>query len=117
MKTINLEGKVIDFDKDYLASGTGRQLEVDMDYAEVVRLFGEPDLVDKDRESGNKVQCQWIISTPYGIATVYNYKDGINYMGMNDGLENEQIRNWHIGAANMEAAEVVEKVLLESLQA
>ncbi len=73
-------------------------------YDELRQIFGEPSF-DGD---GYKVDAEWVIETPHGIATVYNYKNGPSYTGT--GLISE-IRGWHIGSKSINAAEYVMKCL------
>lgn len=71
--------------------GTSLQDEVDISFAELVRVFGEPHTKSED----GKMDAQWAFETPYGTATIYNYKSGPAY---NDGMGSvEEIRDWHIG--------------------
>ena len=67
-----------------------------------IRKFGEP----SSNGDGYKVDAEWILrvsevnsegSIVYQFPmTIYNYKDGRNYLG-DRGLEVEDITNWHIG--------------------
>jgi len=102
IKTIDLNGKVTD-ETFYPSDGTSLQGQVDASYAEIVSVFGNDITND-----GYKVDAEWTINTPDGIARVYNYKDGKNYLG-EFGLDVEEIRDWHIGGAKKD---VVQWVLL-----
>jgi len=44
------------------------------------------------------------------LATIYNYKDGKNYLGK-EGLEVEEITNWHIGGHNEAVVGWIKKAL------
>ena len=68
------------------------------DYKDLVKVFGEP---TRDKE-GLKTDVMWRLKTPYGVATIYNYKDGKNYLG-NEGLGVENITDWHFGGGNVGA--------------
>lgn len=74
---------------------------LDVPYSAWVRLFGEP-TAETDKY---KTDAEWDVSfydedgERIGFATIYNYKDGKNYRGAN-GLNVEQIRDWHIGGKN-----------------
>ena len=46
-----------------------------------------------------KVQAEWVIMTPCGKATIYDYKQGKNYNG-SDGVAKTKVTEWHIGAEN-----------------
>lgn len=76
-------------------NGTHLQGYVDTTYARLVEVFGEPHF-DGD---GYKVDAEWVLETPAGVATIYNYKSGKNYNG-EDGLPVTSITDWHIGGHN-----------------
>jgi len=44
-----------------------------------------------------KTDAQWVIFTPHGVVTVYNYKNGKNYLG-DAGPTVQEITDWHIKA-------------------
>jgi len=70
--------------------------EINISYTELVKLFGEP-VSDGD---GYKVDAEWILVFEDGeVATIYNYKNGRNYLG-SSGKSKERIRYWHIGGRN-----------------
>lgn len=73
-------------------------------YADVVRVFGEPTTMG----DGYKVDVEWIVQTPHDIATIYNYKDGTAYLGVN-GLTTEQICEWHVGGKSVEPYQWIKK--------
>lgn len=61
-------------------------------YAKLVEAFGEP--MEGDQK---KVDAIWVIKFEDDtIATIYNYKDGKNYLG-EVGREVEEITYWHVG--------------------
>ena len=72
-------------------SGGHLQGYIDCDYKTLKKLFGQPS--DSD---GYKVDAEWTVKTPAGIASIYNYKDGKNYCGAS-GTPKTKIRDWHIG--------------------
>lgn len=76
-------------------------------YDQLVPAFGEPRRSD---HSDNKVDVEWIIDTPYGVATIYNYKDGKAYLGQS-GLSPEEIYEWHVGGKKSEVYEWVKERL------
>lgn len=78
---------------------TSLQGEMDCSYKSLVDLFGEPN----SETDGYKIDAEWMINTPFGFATIYNYKTGKNYNG-DDGDEVEDIRDWHIGAQDTNPA-------------
>lgn len=63
-------------------------------YDQLVATFGEPRRPDN---SDNKIDVEWILDTPCGVVTIYNYKDGKVYLG-DSGLFPEQICEWHVGS-------------------
>jgi hypothetical protein len=62
-------------------------------YDQLVSVFGEP---RRPEHSDNKIDVEWVIDTPHGVATIYNYKDGKAYLG-EAGLKPEQICEWNVG--------------------
>jgi len=91
---------------DISINGTCFQGYVTSDYSNIVRVFDEP--LDGD---GYKVDAEWEILFDDGlVATIYNWKNGKNYCGY-DGLDVEDIRNWHIGGRNPVVVERVKNLL------
>jgi len=84
------------------SSGTCLQSRIDCTYSELVKAFGEP----THKGDGYKTDAEWDILTPFGVCTVYNYKDGQNYNGAN-GLAVEDITDWHLGGFDKRSAEAV----------
>lgn len=68
---------------------------IECSYGKLVEAFGEPN--QEVGGDGSKVDAEWLLNTSAGIATIYNYKDGINYLGEEDGEKVENITDWHIG--------------------
>lgn len=83
--------------------GAGLQLRVTVDYDIIVEEFGEP---QKPPFIDNKSDAFWIIETPTGIATIYNYKDGKAYCG-EIGLDVPDIKDWHLGGRKRSSCEYV----------
>lgn len=94
-------------------NGTYLQGCIDADYKRLVETFGEPHTADE-----YKSDAGWDIVFFEGqgfpptvtVATIYNYKDGKNYLGA-EGDATEDIRDWHIGGFNYRAVELVKKAL------
>ena len=80
-------------------------------YEQLIDVFGDPYIPD---ELNSKTDAEWIVRTPYGIATIYNYKDGKRYLG-NTGLEYEKICEWHCGGKNTECHQWLKSKLEDSL--
>lgn len=75
-------------------------------YKQLRQAFGEP----TSRGDGYKIDVEWIIDTPHGVATIYNYKNGRAYMG-EKGLSLDQIFEWHVGGKNNNAYKWVKQEL------
>ncbi len=87
------------------ANGTCLQGYVDVSYDRLVEVFGEPS--DGD---GYKVDAEWVLKIDGIICTIYNYKDGKNYLG-SDGMTVKDIRDWYIGGFNKDAVTKVQEAL------
>ena len=83
--------------------------EIKTTYQNIVNKFGKPHFNEED-SGDNKVAREWVIDTPDGIATIYNYKDAKNYLG-EEGKNPEDITDWHIGGKNNEVAEHIKEAL------
>lgn len=89
-----------------LFNGTCLQGNIDASYEDLVDLFGQPTNGDN-----YKVDAEWYIKFSDGtIASIYNWKDGKNYNG-DEGMETEQIRDWHIGGFDKKSGEHVQIAL------
>lgn len=86
------------------ASGSSLKGHIDVSYQELVETFGEPTNPSGD---GYKTDAEWTLRFEDGvIATIYNYKDGKNYLGFG-GAQVGNIRDWHVGGYEPEALEHV----------
>ncbi|MDE3068714.1 MAG: hypothetical protein KGJ60_14360 [Verrucomicrobiota bacterium] len=72
----------------------------------MLAAFGQPAEGD-----GYKTQVEWIISTPDGIATLYDWKRGDCYHGKGNGTPPEQVEDWHIGGYNERVIEWIRKAI------
>jgi hypothetical protein len=87
-------------------NGTHLQGEIQANYIDLVDAFGEPTTGDE-----YKVDAEWMIVFEDGTrATIYNWKDGINYCG-EQGTPTDEIKDWHIGGYNFDAVQRVREVL------
>lgn len=68
-------------------SGTHLQGYVTTTFDRLVATFGRPTY--SDPSGSDKVQYEWVLQTPAGIATVYDYK---NY-----GIDARTVTDWHVG--------------------
>lgn len=72
--------------------------ELEVTYDDLIEKLGTPS-GDGD---GYKVDAEWVIEFDDGmVGTIYNYKDGINYLG-EMGFTVKDICNWHIGGFSKE---------------
>jgi ketosteroid isomerase-like protein len=95
-------------DNHSCVSGTHLQGEIDVSYADLVRAFGEP----TDDGDSYKIDAEWILIFEDGeVATIYNYKDGVNYNGYNEGMPTGLIRDWHIGGFNRVVVDRIQEIL------
>ena len=86
--------------------GTSLVGYITVSYEKLVNTFGEPNNSD-----GYKVDAEWDIKFADGtIATIYNWKNGKNYIGC-DGTDVEEITDWHIGGVNELSKIKVEEIL------
>jgi hypothetical protein len=89
-------------------NGTCLQGYINAGYDEITSAFGYP---LKEGFDDYKSDAEWLIVFEDGTrATIYNWKDGINYCG-EQGTPTEQITDWHIGGFNEKALERVSEVL------
>lgn len=83
-------------------NGTHGQGQIPCSYTTLVKTFGEPFTAFMD-----KVDAEWTIRFEDGtVATIYNWKNGKNYMGA-EGLELSEIGIWNIGGFSKKAVEAV----------
>lgn len=81
-----------------MRNGTSLRGYVNAHYSQLVEMFGEP-YIDPENY---KTDVEWIVPTPYGPATIYNYKNGYSYLGVS-GLKLEEMDEWHVGGKNAES--------------
>jgi hypothetical protein len=72
----------------------------------LVKVFGEPNCVG----DGYKTDAEWCISVDGKVATIYNYKNGKNYLG-DEGYDVEEITTWHIGGFDSSVVKEIDKIL------
>ena len=81
-----------------MINGTSLSGYLNVSYQTLVELFGEPNA----KVDGYKTDAEWHVKVKEegdapAFATIYNYKDGKNYLGAN-GLNVEDIKDWHVGS-------------------
>jgi hypothetical protein len=97
-------------DKSTSLNGTHYLGLIHVDYDLLISKLGKP----SDSYDDYKSDAEWTIEFEDGnIATIYNWKNGKNYNGAG-GLPVEQIKEWHIGGANVCVVEWVEDYVLHS---
>jgi hypothetical protein len=84
-----------------MITGTSLSGYLNTSYQTLVELFGEPNA----KVDGYKTDAEWHVKVKAkgegaSFATIYNYKDGKNYLGVN-GLHVEDIKDWHVGSKVM----------------
>jgi major membrane immunogen (membrane-anchored lipoprotein) len=88
---------------------THRVGEVVTTYAALVKAFGKPSKNFDDY----KCDAEWDIEFQDGtVATIYNYKNGKNYLGK-EGVAKTKITDWNIGGHDEKAAQLVKQALKE----
>jgi hypothetical protein len=85
------------------------------DYEELVDAFGSPMRYGFD---DYKVDAEWHIAFEDGtVASIYNWKNGRNYMGT-QGMDVQDIRHWNVGGyskiALIHLSNVLNKILIEA---
>ena len=103
------------FTKTMESSGTHLQGNVGATYQELVEVFGEPIRYDSDGTThmSNKVDAEWIINFEDGTkATIYNYKNGLNYLGA-EGKRVSEISMWNVGGHNERAVFLVNEEVID----
>ena len=99
--------RIIPYIKDDTFLGGHLLGGVDTSYKNIVAKFGKPN----EKNDGYKTDAEWLIMTDKGHATIYNYKDGKNYLGK-EGLNKTDITEWHIGGENQEVADIINDYLM-----
>jgi len=81
---------------------THLQGHVDAGYSLLCKLFGQPFSLE-----GYKTDAEWRVEFEEGtVASIYNWKDGRNYLG-GEGTPTEQITRWNIGGHDDRALELI----------
>lgn len=95
-----------------LISGTCMQGEMIISYDSLVHLFGTP-LPGDDY----KTQAEWVIQFEDGtVATIYDWKVGACYVGDDEGIQAEDVLNWHIGGKDRHAYNLVVETCKDHLR-
>lgn len=92
---------------DIEVDGTHYVGEIRTKYDDLIAAFGKPTSGD-----GYKTDAEWEVRFANGmVATIYNWKDGHNYND-GDGMDVEDITNWHIGGRDERVVNMVTNVLV-----
>lgn len=100
-KTIRQGKDIVIINTDW--EGGHLQEEIECSYEHIVSIFGRQNI----KCDGYKTDAEWEINIPAGKGTIYNYKDGKNYLGKKNGLAIKDITNWHIGGTSPEIAQYI----------
>ena len=93
--------------------GTKYQGSINCTYQFLVENLGEP---KPYAYSDGKCDATWELEFGYGgVATIYNWKNGTNYLGK-DGELTENITDWHIGGHSSDVVRLVQIRLGMSLK-
>ena len=91
--------------------GTFLQGYIKATYEQLLKAFGEPHDPDGDNY---KTDVEWAFEFADGtIATLYNWKNGKNYLGEAEGLELNDIYTWNVGGFNEKALTKLKERLKE----
>ena len=89
--------------------GTSLQGYIKASYEKLLQTFGapNPNLCDN-----YKTDVEWAFKFADGtVATLYNWKNGHNYLGKAEGLELNDIYEWNVGGFNEKAvSKLLEKL-------
>jgi len=91
--------------------GSHGQGTIDATFAELKHCFGNP----RGSHDDNKCDAEWNIKFGSGnlveIATIYNWKNGLNYCGAERGLRLCQMTSFSVGGFSKNALRLVESVV------
>ena len=99
----------MNMEKTTNVGGTFLQGYIKASYEQLVKTFGEPHDPNGDNY---KTDVEWAFEFADGtIATLYNWKNGHNYLGEAEGLELDDIYEWNVGGNSDKAvAKLLEKL-------
>ena len=85
------------------------QGSIDISYSDLLRVFGKEH--KRYEEEGLKTDVAWdfefiMDDSSVIYANIYNWKDGVNYLGP-EGKEVEEITDWHIGGNSNQAVQLI----------
>ena len=99
----------MNMEKTTNVGGTFLRGYIKASYEQLLKSFGEPHDPNGDNY---KTDVEWAFEFADGtIATLYNWKNGKNYLGEAEGLELNDIYEWHVGGFSEKAvAKLLEKL-------
>jgi hypothetical protein len=95
-----------------MLNGSHLQGTVHVSYDRLVEAFSEPYKWDLSNSDG-KSDVEWIIEFDDGtIATIYDWKRGVNYCGPVEGIPAHMNTLWNIGGHSKDAVQRITAALL-----
>lgn len=88
--------------------GTYHQGDMMISYDKIVEKLGRP----TSKGDNYKVSAEWEIITPFGMGTIYDYKECKSYCGK-DGSNKKDITNWNIGGHNKETGDFIKSIFFK----
>ena len=90
-------------------SGTSLQGYLNASYDKIVKVLGEP----HENYDDGKIDAEWNFKINSHVVTLYNYKDGKNYLG-SEGADIKDITIWHIGGHDKRVLKEVKKLFTDN---
>jgi hypothetical protein len=91
-------------------NGTHLQGHINCDYQTLVQVFGHPLRSGYD---DYKTDAEWHIRfNDSSVATIYNWKNGYNYLG-SAGTPVQQIKRWNVGGFDEHAIDRINSAIKE----
>lgn len=92
---------------DEATVATLQQGKITVTFQELYDAFGLPNV---ERKEGDAEDAMWFIYTQDGYVSIYNHKDGKNFLG-EEGLPTNKITEWNIGGENEKIVDQIYKAL------
>ena len=110
-----MKGGNMKLEKNNNMDGTHLVGQVETTYKNLVEKLGPPhyDYKTSDKLTDNKISVEWNLRFPKtnDVVTIYNWKDGKNYLGDDEGDEVKNITDWHIGGYNSKVVTMIKEVI------
>ena len=89
----------------YISTGGSFSLgQIHITHKELVSLFGEP------MRGFDKSDAEWAITFNHRVVTIYNWKNGTNYLG-EEGSPIQGITCWNVGGYEQESKDMLERLI------